>query len=79
MKFNIYDRFQVDVRREDGSWVVYRAEMGKRAKLHDVVIPSDIEADNIAIYLDDIFHESAGIGQCVKLVQESSVPVRDRK
>ncbi|MDB5933330.1 MAG: hypothetical protein JWQ01_674 [Massilia sp.] len=67
MKFNIYGRFQVEVRRENESWAVYRAEMGKRARLNEVVIPSDMEAGDIAIYLDDIFHEFAGIGQCVEL------------
>ena len=69
MKFNIYGRFQVEVRRENGLWVAYRAEMGKRIRLNDIVIPSDIEADDIAIYLDDIFHECANVGQCVELMQ----------
>jgi hypothetical protein len=36
MKFNIYGRFQVEVRRENGTW------------------------------LDDVFHEYAGIGQTVE-------------
>jgi hypothetical protein len=44
--------------------------MGKRAQLNDVVIPSDLEASEIAVYLDDIFHEFAGIGQCVELMQD---------
>lgn len=66
MRFNIYGRFQLEVRRENDAWVAYRTEMGKRVPLHDVVIPSDIKADDIAIHLDDIFHELAGIGQCVE-------------
>jgi hypothetical protein len=70
MKFSIYGRFQVEVRRENGSWTVYRAEMGKRARLNDVVVPSDLLAHEIAGYLDDIFHEFAGIGQCVELLQD---------
>ena len=70
MKFNIYGRFHVEVRRANDTWIVYRAEMGKRAKLNDLVIPSDLEANEIAAYLDDIFHELAGIGQCVELIQE---------
>jgi hypothetical protein len=70
MKFNIYGRFQVEVRRESELWTVYRSEMGKRAQLNDVVIPSDLEASEIAVYLDDIFHEFAGIGQCVELMQD---------
>lgn len=69
MRFNIYGRFQVDVRRECDSWVVYRTESGKRARFNDVVIPSDVAIDEIAIYLDDIFHEYAKVGQCVELMQ----------
>jgi hypothetical protein len=70
MKFNIYGRFQVEVRRENESWSIYRAEMGKRTVLNDFVIPSALGPDEIAGYLDDIFHEFAGIGQCVELVQD---------
>jgi hypothetical protein len=70
MKFNIYGRFQVEVWRESESWTVYRSEMGKRAQLNDFVIPSDLEASEIAVYLDDIFHEFAGIGQRVELMQD---------
>jgi hypothetical protein len=70
MKFNIYGRFQVEVRRENEAWHAYRAENGKRAPLHDVIIPSDLEAIDIAVYLDDIFHEYAGVGQTVELIQE---------
>jgi hypothetical protein len=66
MRFNIYGRFQVDVRRENGAWVAYRAESGKRAKLNDVVIPQDLDGDDIATWLDDVFHEFAGIGQNVE-------------
>ena len=66
MKFNIYGRFQVDVRREGDAWEVCRVEQGKRAKMNDVVITAGVKVDEIAIYLDDIFHEFAGIGQCVE-------------
>ena len=66
MKFNIYGRFQVEVRREGERWEAYRLEQGKRAKLHDVVVPAELEAGELATYLDDIFHEYAGIGQRVE-------------
>ena len=39
MRFNIYGRFQVEVRRENDTWVVYRSELGKRTRLGDVVVP----------------------------------------
>ena len=66
MKFNIYGRFQVDVRRESEAWIVYRAELGKRTRLHDVIVPPDLAADEIATYLDDVFHEYAGVRQTVE-------------
>ena len=68
MKFNIYGRFQVEVRREGERCEAYRLEHGKRAKLHDVVVPSELEAEELATYLDDIFHEYAGIGQRVEVL-----------
>jgi hypothetical protein len=68
MKFNIYGRFQVEVRRENDSWVVYRSELGKRILLNDVVVPSGLGADDLATYLDDIFHEFARLGENVEVM-----------
>jgi hypothetical protein len=70
MKFNIYGRFQVDVRRENDTWVVYRSELGKRTVLNDVVIPQDLAADDLATYLDDVFHEFARLGEQVEVMPE---------
>ena len=66
MKFDIDGRFQVEVRRERDGWTVYRAEQGKRCPLHDVVIPGQLAGDEIAIYLDDVIHEYAGLAQAVR-------------
>ncbi|QOY96806.1 hypothetical protein IM543_21850 [Massilia sp. UMI-21] len=68
MKFNIYGRFQVDVRRENDAWVVYRLELGKRTRLNDVAIPPNLLAQELATYLDDIFHEFAKHGEHVELM-----------
>jgi hypothetical protein len=68
MKFNIYGRFQLEVRRDNESWEVYRLGLGKRAKLNDVAIPSTLEAEEIATYLDDVFHELSGPGQSIELL-----------
>jgi hypothetical protein len=56
------------VRRENDGWVIYRPEPGKRVRVDDIVIPATMEADEIAIYLDDIYHELAGSGQRVEPV-----------
>lgn len=70
MKFNVYGRFQVDVRRENDTWVVYRSELGKRTVLNDVVIPQNLAADDLATYLDDIFHEFARPGGQVEVMPD---------
>jgi hypothetical protein len=73
MKFNIYGRFQVDVRREKDAWRAYRSEHGKRTVLNDVVIPADVEAGELAAYLDDIFHELARVGENVDPMPDEAV------
>jgi len=70
MKFNIYGRFQVDVRREGDAWIVYRSELGKRTRLNDVVIPPSLVVQDLATYLDDIFHEFAKLGENVEVVPD---------
>lgn len=65
MKFNIYGRFQVVVRRESDSWQVYRVDPGKRSPMNDVVIPPTLQTEEVATYLDDMFHELSGLGQQV--------------
>jgi hypothetical protein len=44
---------------------VYRSGLGKGIPLNDVVIPSDLGADDLATYLDDVFHEFARPGENV--------------
>lgn len=68
MKFSIYGRFHIEVQREHEEWVAYRAESGKRARVDELVIPPELDAHDIATYLDDIFHEYAGFGQNVELL-----------
>lgn len=70
MKLSIYGRFQIDVRRENDLWVVYRLELGKRTRLNDVVIPPNLVADELVTYLDDIFHEFARFGANVEVMPD---------
>lgn len=65
MRFDIYGRFQVEVRREGDGWRAYRTEGGKRVPLHDVVLPAGLAEDEVAVYLDDVFHEHARHGDTV--------------
>jgi hypothetical protein len=68
MKFDVYGRFRLEVQRENDSWIVYRVDLGKRAKASDVIIPNTLEPEEIATFLDDIFHELSGPGQSVKVL-----------
>ena len=67
MKFDVYGRFQLEVVREKGQWAVYRLGTGKRAPA-DLAIPSWVAPGEIATYLDDLLHESAGPDQRVRLL-----------
>jgi hypothetical protein len=66
MKFDIYGRFRIEVVHDGGRWIAYRLEPGKRIRAHDLVFPESLEETDIAIYLDDLFHEMAGPGQTVQ-------------
>lgn len=66
MKFDIYGRFRLEIRRENETWVAYRAELGKRRKLNELVIPSDLPVEEIATYLDDFYHELAQPGRRIE-------------
>lgn len=68
MRFDIYGRFQLEVRWENDAWEVYRHELGKRARVTDVVVPSTLADDEIAIWFDDIYHEFSGPGQRVERI-----------
>lgn len=68
MRFDVYGRFRLEVQRENDSWVVYRLSLGRRVKLNDLIVPNVLAAEEIATFLDDIFHELSGPGQSVKLL-----------
>jgi len=56
-KFNVFGKFVLDVRREDDQWRPYLAGEGKRrpANIH---IPDDLADGDLAVFLEDLFHES---------------------
>ena len=68
MKFDVYGRFQLEVLREKEAWAVYRLALGTRERDTDVVIPPSMEPDELAAYLDDLFHELARPGETVVLL-----------
>ena len=59
MRFDVYDRFQLEVVREKGRWVAYRLGLGKRSPAK-LAIPSWVAPSEMATYLDDLLHELSG-------------------
>lgn len=71
MKFAVYGRFRLEVCRETDHWVAYHIALGKRIRISDLIIPQELQsADEIARYLDDLYHEAARPGQSVSVVNE---------
>jgi len=68
MRLDVYGRFQLEVLRENGTWIAYRLGLGTRERDNDVVIPPSLEATELAEYIDDLFHELARPGQRVILL-----------
>ena len=68
MGFDVYGRFELEVRREGQGWVAYRLGSGLRRRDDEVVLPASMSAAEVATYLDDLFHELAGPGQVIRLL-----------
>jgi len=48
--------------------MAYRLTSGTRVPEDELVIPPDLAEHELAVYLDDIFHELAGPGQSIEVV-----------
>lgn len=71
MKFDVYGRFQLEVRWETDRWAAYRIALGKRVKIDDLVIPAEIQMPReIARFLDDLYHEAATPGRSVSVIAD---------
>ena len=68
LRVDVYGRFQLEILRENERWVAYRLEPGKRIKLADLVIPADLDASEVAEFLDDLYHEMSKPGQSVRIL-----------
>jgi hypothetical protein len=72
VRFDVYGRFQVEVRREADQWVAYRIALGKRARINNLAIPGELQtAQEIARYLDDLYHEAARPGESVSVITDT--------
>jgi hypothetical protein len=66
MRDDIYGRYVLDVAREGEAWVMYRVDGGRRRAVRDFAIPSSLQPEEIAVYLDDMLHEGARPGAAVR-------------
>ena len=56
-KFDVFGQL-MSVIRQDEQWVLFReSDTGIRAKVYDVVIPSELTPEELVGNLDDIYHE----------------------
>ncbi|MCB1896609.1 MAG: hypothetical protein H6945_18465 [Zoogloeaceae bacterium] len=59
LRFDLFGR-PIEVVREGGRWrVFYLGNEGKRRPAADIEIPSEVTADTLEGWLDDMFHEYA--------------------
>lgn len=67
--------FVLESQQSDGSWkhfAKYKVirKTSKRTLLNDVVIPPNLAMDDLATYLNDIFHEFARLGENVEAMPD---------
>ncbi|WDE06331.1 hypothetical protein SG34_005250 [Thalassomonas viridans] len=59
IRFNVFGR-QMSVHQKDQQWLLFNeSDTGMSSRVYDVVIPADLTRDDLAGYLDDIYHEYA--------------------
>ena len=58
MRFDVFGRELIVERSNDG-WAVFYSGEGKRLPANNIIIPSSITEEEIAGYLEDLFHEAA--------------------
>ena len=63
MKFNIYGRYDLEVIRKDGGWVVYRVDNGKRRPEDSLIVPSHVAAEDV-----ELDAQSAKVGDLPRVV-----------
>ena len=58
IKFEVFGR-RIDVERTDEGWAAYVPGNDGKRRRAEIVIPSDLTADEIGQYLGDLLHEAA--------------------
>lgn len=59
IKFNVFGKL-MSVQRKEGEWLLFlESATSMRVRVYDVVIPPELEEDELVGYLADIYHENA--------------------
>ena len=59
IKFDVFGK-QMSVIIKQHEWLLFNeSDTGVRSRVYDVVITSELTEDELATYLDDIYHECA--------------------
>ncbi|WP_114766691.1 DUF7661 family protein [Vibrio rhodolitus] len=59
IKFNVFGK-PMSVQRKEGEWLLFlESATSMRVRVYDVVIPPELQEDELAGYLADIYHENA--------------------
>jgi hypothetical protein len=69
VKVDVFGRFQLEVTREAGEWIVTAPRDGKRLQVSDAIIPAHFIESEILAYLDDMYHEAARPGERVRRIE----------
>ncbi len=69
MKFDIYGRYELDIERVQGKWIVFRSEGGKRRHELDIIIPPDTSEADVLAYLEELLHEYARPGRSIARIK----------
>jgi hypothetical protein len=70
MKLDVYGRFFAEVVRDADRWSVYRIDQGRRMKMGDLSIPDSLPPEEVARFLEDLWHEYALPGRRIRLLDE---------
>jgi hypothetical protein len=68
MKFNIYDRFVVEIIRKGKRWLAFRIGEGVKVPESNLIVPQDLEESELITFVEDIFHELAQPGKSIEIL-----------
>jgi hypothetical protein len=69
MKFNIYDRFVLEIIRREKRWIAFRIGEGVKVPEGNLIIPQDLEESELITFIEDIFHEFAQPGKSIEKLE----------